>query len=350
MANRAFGRFPSVGRSHAALYAGLLGANLVAWAWAFASFRADPVLLGMAALAYGLGLRHAVDADHIAAIDNVTRMLVAEGKRPVAVGLFFSLGHSTVVVAASALLALAASVYGRHVGAFQTIGGAVGTAVSAVFLFVIAGTNLVALRDVARKLRRARRGGPVEEAGMESVLAGGGLLARILRPMFGLIRASWHMYPLGLLFGLGFDTASEIGLLGLSATEGGRGLPIWSILVFPALFTAGMSLVDSLDGVLMTRAYGWAFVEPARKLAYNFWVTAISVAVALAVGTVELLALVGGRLDMDGPIWTAARRAADHFGAIGYLIVAILAGSWVLSLAIHRARRGSAIPVAPRRW
>ncbi len=276
----------------AALYALLLVANLGAWAWAILAFRHYPLLLGTALLAYGLGLRHAVDADHIAAIDNVTRKLMQERKRPVAVGFFFSLGHSTVVVLASAALAATAMALSKRFAAYHQLGGTIGTAVSALFLLAIAVMNLFILAAVWRAFQRVRRGGPLVEEDLDTLLAGRGLLARIFRPLFGMIRESWHMYPLGLLFGLGFDTATEIGLLGISAAEASRGLPIWSILVFPALFTAGMSLLDTTDSVLMLGAYGWAFVKPIRKLYYNLTITFVSVLTALLVGGIEAFGLI----------------------------------------------------------
>lgn len=320
------------------LYVGLIAANLGAWAWALIVFRGDPMLLGTALLAYGLGLRHAVDADHIAAIDNVTRKLLQDGRQSVTVGLFFSLGHSTVVAAASAILAAAASLYERHVDAAHGLGGILGTLVSAGFLYAIAIMNIVVLAEIYRKFGQVKREGRYVEEELGAVLARGGVLSRILRPIFRLVRASWHMYPLGLLFGLGFDTASEVSLLGISATEAGRGLSVWSILVFPALFTVGMSLIDSTDGVLMLRAYGWAFVKPIRKLYYNFTVTLISVAVAIVIGTIEILALIGGRLRLAGSVWEAARRASEHFGSLGYLVIAIFIGCWALSMVIYRIK------------
>jgi high-affinity nickel-transport protein len=216
------------------IYVILTAATLAAWAWAFASFHAHPVLLGTALLAYGFGLRHAVDADHIAAIDNVTRKLMQEGQRPVAVGLFFSLGHSTVVVLLSALVALTANALQTRFETFKEVGGVIGTSVSAFFLLLVAIMNLCILIGTHRVFRQVRAGEPYREEDLDMLLAKGGLLARLLRPLFRLIRRSWHMYPLGFLFGLGFDTATEVALLGISATEASKGLPISSVLIFPA--------------------------------------------------------------------------------------------------------------------
>ncbi|MEP7087458.1 MAG: HoxN/HupN/NixA family nickel/cobalt transporter, partial [Gemmatimonadota bacterium] len=283
------------GRS-ARLLLALVFANVAVWVWALSAFHAYPLLLGTALLAYGLGVRHAIDADHIAAIDNVTRKLMADGKRPIGVGFFFSLGHSTVVVLASVAIAITATALTRRFAAFHAIGSMIGTLVSALFLLVIAIMNVFILVSVYRTFHRVRAGGRYVEEELDVLLSGGGFLARIFRPLFGMIRESWHMYPLGFLFGLGFDTATEIGLLGISAAEASKGMPIWSIMVFAALFTAGMSLVDTADSVMMASAYGWAFVKPIRKLYYNMTITFVSVIVALLVGGIEALGLVGDRL------------------------------------------------------
>lgn len=321
------------------IYAVLLAFNVGAWLWAFVAFRNFPVLLGTAFLAYSFGLRHAVDADHIAAIDNVTRKLMQEGKRPVAVGFFFSLGHSTIVVLGSAAIAAATLLLEHKVETLRNIGSVVGTSVSALFLFGIAFANLIVLRSVYSSFVRVRRGAPYADEDLDLLLAGGGLLARVFRPMFAVIRCSWHMYPLGVLFGLGFDTATEIGLIGISAAEASKGLPIWSIMVFPILFAAGMSLIDTTDNVLMLGAYGWAFVKPVRKLYYNLTITLVSVMVAFLVGGIEVLGLLAGHLSLDGAFWDAVRRLNENFGALGYFIVALFVLSWVLSIAVYKWRR-----------
>ena len=322
----------------ASIYAILIVANLGAWAWAFTAFHDHPVLLGTALLAYGFGLRHAVDADHIAAIDNVTRTLMQEGRRPVAIGLFFSLGHSTIVVLASVAIAATTTAFQDRFEALKGVGGVIGTLVSALFLLAIAAMNIVILLAVYRTFRRVKAGAPYVEEDLTLLLAGRGLLARLFRPMFRMIRHSWHMYPLGVLFGLGFDTATEVGLLGISAAQASDGLSIWSILVFPALFTAGMSLVDTTDGILMLGAYGWAFVKPIRKLYYNLTITFVSVVVALLVGSIEALGLVGDRFGLEGAFWDGIGALNDNFGTIGYLIVAVFVLSWIASAIIYRAR------------
>src|SRR6516162_394201 len=318
------------------LYTVLIAVNLLAWTWAFAVFCSHPLLLATAFIAYGFGLRHAVDADHIAAIDNVTRKLMQEGKRPIAVGFFFSLGHSTVVIAAATLIALTASSLQRSFPRLIEAGTLVGTLVSVIFLFAIAMINLVVLVGVFRVFQRVRDGASVGEEELNVFLVQQGLLSRLFRALFRLISRSWHMYPLGFRFGLGFDTATEIGLLGISAAEASKGLSIWSILVFPALFTAGMSLVDTSDGVLMVGAYGWAFVNPLRKLYYNLTITGVSVVVAVAVGSIEALGLVADQLGLTGGVWSSVNFAAGNFAPLGYLVVGVFVTSWLASLAIYR--------------
>lgn len=320
------------------LFLVLIAANLAAWAWALSAFHAYPILLGAALLAYSLGLRHAIDADHIAAIDNVTRKLMQQGTRPLGVGFFFSLGHSTVVVLATCAIAVTATAFTGRFTAFHAVGSTIGTLVSALFLLVIAAMNVVVLVSVYRTFHRVRAGGRYVEEELDMLLGGGGLLARILRPLFGMIRKSWHMYPLGFLFGLGFDTATEIGLLGISAAEASKGVPIWSIMVFPALFTAGMSLVDTADSVMMSSAYGWAFVKPIRKLYYNMTITFVSVVVALLVGGIEALGLLRDRMGASGAFWNAIASLNRNFGTIGYLIIAVFVASWILAAAIYRLK------------
>ena len=323
----------------AIIYAVLLAANVLSWLWALYAFRPYPVLLGTAFLAYAFGLRHAVDADHIAAIDNVTRKLMQAGKRPISVGLFFSLGHSTVVIVASVFLALAVGALQSKFDNFKEIGGVIGTGVSAFFLIVIAAANTFVLLAVWRIFNAVKRGEHLVEEDLDLVLSQRGLLGRILRSLFGMISRSWHMYPLGILFGLGFDTATEIGLLGISATQGSQGLELWSILIFPALFTAGMSLVDTTDGVLMIGAYGWAFVKPIRKLYYNMTITLVSVIVALVIGGVEALGLIGNKLDLHGSFWTFIDALNENFGTLGYLIILIFVVCWLVSTAIYRLKK-----------
>ena len=320
----------------ASLYVVLISANVLAWLWAFLQFHDRPVLLGTASLAYTFGLRHAVDPDHIAAIDNVTRKLMQEGKRPISAGFFFALGHSTVVIIASLLVALSVGALEANVVWFKAVGGMIGTGVSATFLFVIALINALILISVYRAFTGLRRGEPVTDEALHDLLSRRGFLSRLLRAVFGVVTRSWHMYPLGFLFGLGFDTASEVGLLGISAAQGSAGLPAWSLLVFPALFTAGMSLIDTTDGVLMVQTYGWAFVKPVRKLYYNLTMTLISIVVALLIGGMEALGLLANQLGLEGRFWNLVDQVNASFGLLGYLIVGIFAAGWIISVLVYK--------------
>ncbi len=320
----------------AVLFAILAAANIAAWAWALIAFRDYPLQLGTAFLAYTFGLRHAVDADHIAAIDNVTRKLMQEGKRPAAAGFFFSLGHSTVVWLGTIAIALATAAFKDKIEAFKAIGGVAGTVVSASFLLAIAIMNIFVLAAVYKTFRHVKAGGAYAEEDLDMLLSGGGFIARLFRPLFRAISRSWHMYPLGLLFGLGFDTATEIGLLGLSAAGASQGMSLWSILVFPALFTAGMSLVDTTDSILMLNAYGWAFVKPVRKLYYNMTMTFVSVLVALIVGGLETLNLIGDKLGLKGNPWETIGAVNDNFGILGYLIIGVFVATWAISALFYR--------------
>jgi high-affinity nickel-transport protein len=318
----------------------LFAANLAAWLWALQVSAAYPMLVGSALLAYGLGLRHALDADHIAAIDNVTRRLTSAGARPAGVGFFFSLGHSTVVVAATIGVALAAGRFKAEFATLQAVGGWIGALVSTAFLLIMAVLNVFVFSAAWRALRRTRGEGlaPSSEA-LDAVVGGGGLMSRVLRPAFQGVGQSWLMYPIGLLFGLGFDTATEIGILGLSAAQAARGIAIWSILVFPALFAAAMALVDTLEALFMLRAYGWASVRPQRRLYYSLTVTALSVLVAAAVGVSQLGGLMA-RFDAVSPsLGAAAGWLGQHSGLAGVLITAAFALTWATWSMLDRAPR-----------
>ena len=321
------------------IYGVLIAINILAWVWALVAFNRYPVLLGTAMLAYSFGLRHAVDADHIAAIDNVTRKLMQEKKRPVAVGFFFSLGHSTVVVLASVAVALATSAMKDRFDNFEAIGGIVGTVISALFLFALALMNFLILRGIFRAWRHVRSGGAYVDDDFDMLLANRGFVARIFRPFFRLVTRSWQMYPIGFLFGLGFDTATEIGLLGIAATQAAKGLSPWAIMVFPVLFSAGMSLIDTLDGHLMLGAYGWAYQKPLRKIYYNMTITLVSIVVAVVIGGIEALGLLADQLKLKGPLWDAIGSLNDNFGVLGYIIIGIFAVSWIASLVIYRVKR-----------
>jgi high-affinity nickel-transport protein len=314
----------------------LLVANIIIWLIALIAFHHFALLLGTAALAYTFGLRHAVDADHISAIDNVTRKLMQDGQRPALVGFFFSLGHSTIVVLLSVAIALTASGIQSHFPDLQRVGGLIGTSVSALFLLLIAGINLLVLRGVVRAFIRVKRGEPYHDQDLDASLNQLGLMGRVFRPVLRLVDRSWKMYGVGFLFGLGFDTATEVGLLGISATSATQGLPIWSILLFPLLFTAGMCLIDTADGILMLGAYGWAFVHPIRKLYYNMTITTVSVLIAVVVGGIEVLGIVGDQLDLHGIFWDGVGSLNDHFGLIGAIIISIFVASWFISAIAYR--------------
>ncbi len=331
----------------ATIYAVLIAANATVWIWAWSVFGGQPALLGTALLAYMLGLRHAFDADHIAAIDNVVRKLMQEDKKPFSAGFFFSLGHSTVVVLASVVIAATAAIMQNKLDWFHTIGGMIGTIVSAFFLLAIGLANLFILKAIWSAFKRARAGERILEADLDVLLSGRGLLARIFRPLFRMISRSWQLYPIGFLFGLGFDTATEIGLLGISASQAAQGMSFWTIMIFPALFTAGMSLMDTTDSVMMTGAYGWAFVHPIRKLWYNLTITAASVVVAIFVGGIEALGLIGDKLGLEGGMWAAVGSFNDNLTNFGYAVAGIFVASWIISMTIYRAKGYGKLQVGP---
>jgi high-affinity nickel-transport protein len=330
------------------VYVLLFALNVGAWGWALIAFHDFPVLLGTAALAYSFGLRHAFDADHIAAIDNVTRKLMQEGRRPVGVGLFFSLGHSAIVVGLTVAIAATTTALQGRFDAFKSFGGVVGTLVSALFLFGIAFVNVLVLISVFRTFQAVKNGGQLDEEDLDLALSKRGLLGRLFRRFFRLIERSWQMFPLGVLFGLGFDTATEVGLLGISATQASQGLSVWSILVFPALFTAGMTLFDATDSILMLGAYGWAFVKPIRKLYYNLTITAVSVIIAVVVGGLETLNLIGDQLGLTdgGGFWGAVGALNDNFGLLGFAIVGLFIVAWLVSYVVYRAKGYDEIEVS----
>ncbi|VVJ22900.1 HoxN/HupN/NixA family nickel/cobalt transporter [Amycolatopsis camponoti] len=296
--------------------------------------------IGLGVTAFTLGMRHAFDADHIAAIDNTTRKLMADGQRPLSVGFWFSLGHSTIVFALCLLLSLGVRALAGPVeddsSALHQTTGLIGTSVSGVFLYVIAILNLVVLIGILRVFRRMRHG-EFDEAALEHQLNNRGLLNRVLRGATKAVRKPWHIYPVGLLFGLGFDTATEIGLLVLAAGAATFALPWYAILVLPILFAAGMSLFDTVDGCFMNFAYGWAFAKPVRKIFYNITVTTLSVAVAFVIGTIELVSILTEKLDItSGPLAAIASVDLDY---VGFGIVGLFVLTWVVALAVWRFGR-----------
>jgi nickel/cobalt transporter (NiCoT) family protein len=331
-----------------AIYSVLAVLNIGAWLWALIAFRDKPALLGVALVVYSLGLRHAVDADHIAAIDNVTRKLMQARQRPVAVGFFFAMGHSTVVILAVAVAAMALTMLDGWDGA-RSAAGVLQTLVSSFFLFAIAAMNIVILVGIYRNYRHVRGGGAYVEEDLDILLGKCGFLARIFRPLFGLVTQSWHMFPLGFLFGLGFDTATEVAVFGVSSAQAANGAPVSAIMVFPLLFAAGMSLVDTTDGVMMLGAYEWAFVKPIRKLFYNLTITLVSVVVAILIGGIEALGLIGDQFGLTGRFWDAVGALNDNFNSLGFVIIGIFLAAWVLSFAIYKAKGLDAIDVTTTR-
>jgi high-affinity nickel-transport protein len=296
-----------------------------------------PQLVGLGFAAYMFGLRHAFDADHIAAVDDTVRFMLQKGKRPLGVGFFFSLGHSTVVLALSVGIAFTATAVKAKMPQLESIGAILGAGVSGVFLWTIGILNLLVLLDIL-KIWRTARSGTHSHAHLESLLQKRGLLNRLFGGRLRkLMNHSWQMYPLGLLFGLGFDTASEVGLLAMTAGASAGDLPVAAVLCLPLLFAAGMTAMDTTDGILMSKAYDWAFINPLRKIFYNITTTGLSVAVALAIGSIELLQVCIGLLDLHGLFFDFV--ASLNFGALGYLIVGMFLLAWALSVAFWKFGR-----------
>jgi nickel/cobalt transporter (NiCoT) family protein len=296
--------------------------------------------VGTGVTAYTLGLRHAFDADHISAIDNTTRKLMSDGKRPLSVGFFFSLGHSTVVFMLALLFSLGVKALSGQVShddsTLRVVTSVVGTSMSGLFLYLIAAINLVILVGIFNGFRTLRRGeGGASE--LERQLNSRGLMTRMLGRFTRRVNSSWQMYPVGLLFGLGFDTASEVALLFLAAGGATSRLPFYAVLCLPLLFAAGMSMLDTIDGSFMHFAYGWAFSHPLRKAFYNLAITGLSVVVALVIGTIELAGLLAGRLGARDSFWAWFERAGT--GALGFIIVGMFAATWVIAAAIWRIGR-----------
>jgi high-affinity nickel-transport protein len=335
----------SFDRGERARLGGFFGAvgvlHLAGWGLLLAYAAQHPGFLALGGLAYTFGLRHAFDADHISAIDNTTRKLLQQGDKPVGVGFFFSLGHSTVVFAIAVALGLAVKSLVQGVvggnGELRSIGGGVGTLVSGGFLVLIGLMNLVILLDIVRVYRKMHRGEYTRE-GLETELVAGGLMTRIFGRMFRVVSHSWQMYPIGFLFGLGFDTASEVALLAISAGAAAQGLPFTAVISLPLIFAAGMSLMDTTDGAFMSKAYSWAFASPIRKVFYNLTVTALSVFVALFVGVVELSQILVHIAGFHGAVWDAIANF-DLIGKAGYVIVGAFVLAWTGAFAIYKVRR-----------
>jgi len=317
--------------------AAVLALHLVGWGLFLYYARKNPALAGLGSLAYTFGLRHAFDADHIAAIDNTTRKFLQDGKRSLGVGFFFSLGHSTIVFSLATGLAIAAKTVNSRIPTFQSYGGYIGASVSGTFLLLIGMLNLIVLLDILGVFRQMKRGA-FDEQKLEDALQNQGLMSRFfLRRVGDRIDTSWKMYPLGVLFGLGFDTATEIGLLAIAAGVATHNVPFLAIISLPIIFAAGMSLMDTADGAFMSQAYGWAFSNPIRKVYYNLTVTSLSVAVALVIGTIELLQVTAAKLSLDGGFWSFLDNL--DFGHIGYVVVAMFIATWAFSVILWKARR-----------
>ena len=321
----------------AGLYGVIAVLHLAGWGLYLHYARHFPQLVGLGFVAYMFGLRHAFDADHIAAVDDTVRFMLQKGKKPLGVGFFFSLGHSTVVLVLAVVIAFAATTVTTRLPILRSVGGVIGAGVSGVFLWVIGILNLLVLLDIL-KIWQTAKSGTHSHAHLESLLQKRGLLNRLFGGRLQrLMNHSWQMYPLGLLFGLGFDTASEVGLLAMTAGASAGDLPLAAILCLPLLFAAGMTLMDTTDGILMSKAYNWAFLNPLRKIFYNLTTTGLTVAVALVIGTIELWQVLINVLGLHGP-WADAVAGLD-FGVVGYLIVGLFLLAWGLSVAVWKFRR-----------
>lgn len=323
------------GRRLAGFFGGVGLLHVAGWGLLLTAAAGRPTILALGGLAYTFGLRHAFDADHIAAIDNTTRKLLQDGRKPVGVGFFFSLGHSTVVFLIAAALGL--TVKWIVDGQLRSVGGMVGTLVSGGFLILIGFLNLVILFGIVRVYRKLRSG-EYDEHSLELDLTAGGFMSRIFGRLFSVIRHSWQMYPIGFLFGLGFDTASEVAILAISAGAAANGLPFVAVIALPLIFAAGMSLMDTADGAFMAKAYSWAFTSPIRKVFYNLTMTSLSVFVALFVGTLEIMQVVIRVLDLQGGVFDAIA-GFDLVGRAGYFVVAAFVLAWGAALLIYKARR-----------
>jgi high-affinity nickel-transport protein len=319
-----------------AFFAAVAGLTVLGWGTliVFVTPQYAAIGLGTGLTAYGFGLRHAFDADHIAAIDNTTRKLMADGQRPLGVGFFFSLGHSTIVFSLAIGIAFAARTVANQVGPdaqFHTLGGYLGTSISATFLYLLAALNLIILLSILRVFRDMRRG-KYDEAQLEQQLQQRGLMNRFFGRANRAVKHSWQMYPVGVLFGLGFDTATEVGLLALVGGAATASLPWYAVLCLPVLFAAGMSLMDTADGAFMSQAYGWAFAKPVRKVFYNITITSLSIAVAFVVGTIELLQILAQRFNWSGAIWDFF--STININTLGITIVVMFVAVWILALSV----------------
>ena len=300
---------------------------------------------GLAITAYILGVRHGFDADHIAAIDNTTRKLLNDGKRPLTVGTWFSLGHSTIVCGMIVALVVVTEFIQRQYDTFASVGAVLGTLISGVFLFVIGIVNVIIVLEVYRMFRGVRDQ-KLDQKALDEQMNKRGFLNRIFGRFFRVVTEPWQIYPIGVLFGLGFDTATEVLIIGLAVVVAGSGaIPLWAVLILPLLFTCGMVLSDTTDGFAMRYAYGWAFNHPIRKIFYNLTLTVISVMVAFVIGGVELLQVISGELGWTGPVWAWIDNL--DFESLGIGIVLLFLASWGVAMAIYYAKGYEKIPWGP---
>lgn len=341
---RGKGEFSSLERLQiAGLYLPIIGATVVGFVASALVGKLSLALAGLGIVAYVLGLRHGIDADHIAAIDNTTRKLMQEGKKPLAVGTWFSLGHSTMVVGLIIALVLSTRAVLGSIPGLASTGAIIGTTISGTFLWLIGLVNVIIVLGLY-KIYKQLRIGELNSRELESLLGGRGLMSRYFSPLFRIIKKPWQIYPVGILFGLGFDTASEVALVAISVGVGvSSGIPITAVLILPFMFTCGMVLVDTTDGVAMRMAYSWAFSNPIRKVYYNLTVTIISVLVAFLIGGLELMQVISGELNLQGAYWIWFGNL--NFETLGIMIVAIFLVSWIASFAIYKFKKIDSAPI-----
>jgi nickel/cobalt transporter (NiCoT) family protein len=343
----------------AMIYAAVLACTVAGLLATFVIGRTFGVFIGLGILAYTLGLRHGVDADHICAIDNTTRKLLQQGKKPYTVGTWFSLGHSTIVMGMLVGLVVAARFILSSYPTFASVGAILGTAISGGFLYLIAFINLLIFWEVYRIFRQLRAG-TLDNAKLEAQLNARGFMNRYFNWLFKFVNEPWQIYPVGVLFGLGFDTATEVTLIAITVTVGtaAAGFPLWAVLLLPFLFACGMVLTDTSDGVSMRYAYGWAFAKPIRKVFYNLTLTLISVMVAFIIGTIEILGVVASEFGLSGGLfgfWStmnwlnnaAGPYGIDVWGYVGIGIVGLFIGTWLIAMLVYKLKRYEEIGFVP---
>jgi nickel/cobalt transporter (NiCoT) family protein len=326
---------PAIKKRVNGLYVFLILSNLIAWIWALITLHDQPALIGTALLAYGFGVRHALDADHIAAIDNVTRKLIQDGKQSVTIGLFFAAGHALVVILASIAIALMAKSVTPYLPVLQGYGGVVSSLASSMFLLAIGCVNLVLLIDIYRAAKH------IQSSSSELVLQDenkGHFFARIFRPLFKNIFSSWQMLPLGFLFGLGFETATEVAVLSTTAIHSSQGMDMGIIMLFPVLFAIGMMTVDSADGLLMLKIYGWAFVKPMRKLYYNMSLTLTSTILAFVIASINISSLLSEHFQLQGKFWSLIEQLQEHYSLIGLVVIGVFLMTFLGSGLFYKKR------------